>query len=289
MQSIAVLAWQGCAWGEVMPALTLLEGARVMGAGSVRVREGFVLQTEPLGHADLLIVPGGELDAAWEDEALLAVIRTAPAVAGICNGALLIARAGRAVDRRVTHTAHAPWATRPEWAQLLAAAEPALAGSHYVDEDVVIDGDVLTAKPWAAIPFAQALAERVLPREEAARRARYLRGTRDLPGEDPYQRWACFFAPIPGVVASREQVDAHIEHLRGLERTGRLALAGPFGDGSGGLVVFRARDEAEAQALVARDPFATEGVRTLTLRRWMLSCADNDHMGRPAGRPPSAG
>ncbi len=279
MDDVAVLAWEGCAWSEVMPVLSMLPAARVMGTGTARVREGFTLSPEPLAPTALLVVPGGELDAAWEDTALLDAIRAAPRVAGICNGALMLARAGRLQGRRATHTAHAPYATRPQWSALLDAAEPALAGSSYVDEDVVVDGDVVTAKPWAAIDFAKTLASSLVGRDEAARQARYLRGCRDLPGEDPHARWAAFLAPVPGVATTRAQVHAHVEHLRELERRGRLVLAGPFDDRSGGMVVFRAIDEAEANAILARDPFVVEGVRVATLRRWSLSCADNDHMG----------
>ncbi len=67
------------------------------------------------------------------------------------------------------------------WAALRAAAEPALAGSIYVDRDVVEDGPLVTAKPWAAIAFAEVLATRAgVP--DAAARARYLIGQRDMSG-----------------------------------------------------------------------------------------------------------
>ncbi len=279
MSDVAVLTWEGCAWTEVMPVLSMIPGAQVIGTGPARVREGFTVLPTPLAHAALIVVPGGELDAAWDDEALLDAIRAAPRVAGICNGALLLARAGRLEGRRATHTAHPPYATRPEWTALLDAAEPALEGCTFVDEDVVIDGDLTTAKPWAAIEFAKTLASSLVGRDEASRQARYLRGCRDLPGEEPSVRWAAFLAPVDGVAATRAQVHAHVEHLRDLERRGRLVLAGPFADKSGGLVVFRAVDEAEANAILARDPFVAEGVRVATVRRWTLSSADNDHMG----------
>ncbi|MBM4368112.1 MAG: hypothetical protein FJ102_18010 [Deltaproteobacteria bacterium] len=109
--------------------------------------------------------------------------------------------------------------------------------------------------------------------------ARYQRGCRDLAGEDPHARWAAFLAPVSGVATTRAQVRAHVVYLRALERAGRLVLAGPFDDGSGGLVVFRAVDRAEAEQILARDPFVAEGVRVATLRRWSLSNADNDHLG----------
>jgi uncharacterized protein YciI len=47
----------------------------------------------------------------------------------------------------------------------------------------------------------------------------------------------------------REQVDA-----------GKLLLAGPFDDESGGMLIFEATDQADVQAIMAGDPFTTGGV-----------------------------
>ena len=53
---------------------------------------------------------------------------------------------------------------------------------------------------------------------------------------------------------------AHLEHLRPLSRAGRVRLAGPFLDRTGSLIVVEADSLAEVWALVARDPYVTEGV-----------------------------
>ncbi len=53
---------------------------------------------------------------------------------------------------------------------------------------------------------------------------------------------------------------AHLEHLAPLARAGRVALAGPFTDGSGSLIVLEADSLADAWALVARDPYVVNGV-----------------------------
>jgi hypothetical protein len=53
---------------------------------------------------------------------------------------------------------------------------------------------------------------------------------------------------------------AHLAHLDPLARAGRVKLAGPFLDRSGSLIVVEMDSLADAWALVARDPYVTEGV-----------------------------
>lgn len=52
----------------------------------------------------------------------------------------------------------------------------------------------------------------------------------------------------------------HLAHLAPLVGTGRLKLAGPFLDRSGSLIVLEADSLADAWAIVAADPYVTEGV-----------------------------
>ncbi|MEW6713265.1 MAG: DJ-1/PfpI family protein, partial [Candidatus Riflebacteria bacterium] len=80
-------------------------------------------------------------------------------VGGICNGALVLANAGILSNRRCTHTAIPKYAPIPEFQELLDFAEPRFAESVYVDEDVVVDGRLITAKPWAHELFAKRMAE----------------------------------------------------------------------------------------------------------------------------------
>jgi uncharacterized protein YciI len=53
---------------------------------------------------------------------------------------------------------------------------------------------------------------------------------------------------------------AHLAHLRPLAEAGRVKLAGPFLDRTGSLIVVEAESLADVWALVARDPYVTEGV-----------------------------
>lgn len=65
----------------------------------------------------------------------------------------------------------------------------------------------------------------------------------------------------PDGAAKRPAVrPAHLDHLRPLSAAGRVKLAGPFLDKTGSLIVVEAESAAEVWALVARDPYVTEGV-----------------------------
>jgi uncharacterized protein YciI len=53
---------------------------------------------------------------------------------------------------------------------------------------------------------------------------------------------------------------AHLAHLDPEAKAGRLRLAGPLLDTTGSLIVVEAASLADAWALVARDPYVTEGI-----------------------------
>ena len=65
----------------------------------------------------------------------------------------------------------------------------------------------------------------------------------------------------PDGAAKRPAVrPAHLEHLRPLSEAGRVKLAGPFTDRTGSLIVIEAADLTEVWALVAKDPYVTDGI-----------------------------
>lgn len=68
----------------------------------------------------------------------------------------------------------------------------------------------------------------------------------------------------------------HLEYQVRLERGGKLFGAGPYfeeGDDlpSGGMIILRAQSVAEARALADADPFHAAGLRTYTIRKWMMN------------------
>jgi len=65
----------------------------------------------------------------------------------------------------------------------------------------------------------------------------------------------------PDAREKRPQVrPAHLEHLAPLAQAGRIRIAGPLLDRTGSLIILEARSLAEAWAVVARDPYVTEGI-----------------------------
>lgn len=64
----------------------------------------------------------------------------------------------------------------------------------------------------------------------------------------------------------------HLQYMIGLEREGKLFASGPLGDPTrgDGMTIVRAASEDEARELAKRDPFVINGIRTFTLKPWMV-------------------
>jgi len=63
-------------------------------------------------------------------------------------------------------------------------------------------------------------------------------------------------------------IDAHQAFLDELRQAGKLELAGPFMDQSGGAYLIRAANLEEAQALASRDPVHTSKSSIVTVYEW---------------------
>jgi uncharacterized protein YciI len=62
----------------------------------------------------------------------------------------------------------------------------------------------------------------------------------------------------------------HRKFLTDLAEQGIVALGGPLGDGSGGISLYQAADEAALLEIIDQDPYYTEGVAAeRTVREWM--------------------
>ena len=71
--------------------------------------------------------------------------------------------------------------------------------------------------------------------------------------------------------ARMEYRAVHREYLYALVDQGKILMAGPYEDESGGLIIFEAESEQEVRDLVANDPFTTGGVfATTEIRPWKL-------------------
>ena len=94
----------------------------------------------------VVIVPGGDTKSVLGNETLMGILKTAhasgAAFGAICAGPLLLARAGLLKGRRFTH-GYGPDSPLPDWKD-----------GTYEDQPVVVDGNIVTAKPQAYIDFA---------------------------------------------------------------------------------------------------------------------------------------
>ncbi len=73
-------------------------------------------------------------------------------------------------------------------------------------------------------------------------------------------------------------IAAHVEHIKELDRSGKLVLCGPFLDWEGGMIVIRASSIDEARAIAERDPFITEGFETFEVRTLHRGCKENNYL-----------
>jgi uncharacterized protein YciI len=67
---------------------------------------------------------------------------------------------------------------------------------------------------------------------------------------------------------NKELRPLHVEYLEKLEEEGKVFARGPFGDDSGGLVVYMADSYEEALTLAENDPHVINKVRRLELKEW---------------------
>ncbi len=171
---VIVILYPDCILFEVAGAISLLgkrhriilaspDGKPVL-AGDQPVEANLSYDEVDLTEVRYVLVPGGDCSSVMNNPALNAILKNATAssdivVGAICNGALVLANAGILSGRRCTHTAIPRYAPVPEFQELLDFAGPRFAESIYVDDDVVVDGRLVTAKPWAYELFAEKVAE----------------------------------------------------------------------------------------------------------------------------------
>lgn len=71
---------------------------------------------------------------------------------------------------------------------------------------------------------------------------------------------------------------AHVDRLADLDDAGRLIAAGPFTDGSGGLILARFDTPEDAQAFADAEPFVTGGWETIEVVPWQSADRTNDYL-----------
>lgn len=97
------------------------------------------------------------------------------------------------------------------------------------------------------------------------------------PGSKPMRKdlWFYIVSDTPNWKGSADIGKRHMAHQVDLEKRGIMFGAGPVEDVNGkheyGLIIIRAKDAAEAKAIVESDPMQKEGARTYTLHHWQLN------------------
>ena len=72
----------------------------------------------------------------------------------------------------------------------------------------------------------------------------------------------------------RLDMSRHLAYVTELRKRGKLMLGGPFSDGKGGLLVYRAGSMEEAVQLFEADPARIEKVFEAEIHPWSLNAAD---------------
>jgi uncharacterized protein YciI len=90
--------------------------------------------------------------------------------------------------------------------------------------------------------------------------------------------WVATCTPVE--TATPDDIDAvlptHLDWVRAIEERDQLLMAGPLLVGPGvrfgsGMIILRAANETEADAIAKEDPFVTAGLRTFVLHQWRLN------------------
>ena len=90
------------------------------------------------------------------------------------------------------------------------------------------------------------------------------------------QLWVVITRPVKPPEEVRQHLKAHLEHQIRLEKDGIMYGAGPAtapGEtrAAFGLIIIRAKDEAEARRVADSDPMHSSGVRQYELYTWSLN------------------
>jgi putative intracellular protease/amidase len=122
------------------------DGADYLGPSGINLRATHRYAEVDPGEYQVVIVPGGDTKSVLDNEILIGILQIANAAGAafgaICAGPLLLARAGLLKGRHFTH-GYGSNSQLPDWKD-----------GTYEDQPVVVDGNIVTAKPQAYIDFA---------------------------------------------------------------------------------------------------------------------------------------
>ncbi|MEL7116946.1 MAG: YciI family protein, partial [Pseudomonadota bacterium] len=122
------------------------------------------------------------------------------------------------------------------------------------------------------------LAIRFVKREDVMPKWSEYKAQAEARGSLAFEVFVAISTPVADAMSRFADVlPRHLDHVRSLEAKGALMFAGPLSDETGeemqamGMLVLRAASLEEARALVEADPMHSEGVRSFSLRRWLIN------------------
>ena len=96
-------------------------------------------------------------------------------------------------------------------------------------------------------------------------------------GRQEAKYYVIFLHSIPERPLSLEVVNLHAAHLAELDDSGKLVIAGPLVERSGGLIVLRTGSVAEAIAIAEEDPMVRGGYETYEIGVWLMANRQNKY------------
>jgi uncharacterized protein YciI len=96
-------------------------------------------------------------------------------------------------------------------------------------------------------------------------------------GRQEAKYYVIFLHAIPERPLSPEVVNLHAAHLAELDDSGKLVMAGPLPERSGGLIVLRTGSAAEAVAIAEEDPMVRGGYQTYEIGVWLMANRQNSY------------
>ena len=94
---------------------------------------------------------------------------------------------------------------------------------------------------------------------------------------EPFLKYVIFLHAVPGAKLNKGLRRSHAEHLRMLDESGRLVLAGPFIEKNQGMIVINANSMDEARQIAEADPFVINGYRKYEILTLEYCCKDNNY------------
>ena len=79
------------------------------------------------------------------------------------------------------------------------------------------------------------------------------------------------FSPMKDEKKSKQYRPDHLEYLKQLAEEGHVFAKGKFTDGTGGLVIYQAKDYEEVEQLVKQDPYVIQGARDYKIHEWAMT------------------